>query len=111
MGTDFGRVMPIAVIPFTGTIFAMVLAFLVLGYVDGAVSQGLIPRVVDVDAAVAALQAYAVATLGFLAGALASNRIRDLSLQGFQRALLVAVAGELPALLGLVWGFLAIGSL
>jgi len=60
---------------------------------------------------VSSLQAYAVATLGFLAGALASNRVKDLSLRGFQRAVLFAAAGEFPALLGLVGSFLAIRGL
>lgn len=111
MGTDFGRVLPIWVIPFTGVIFGLVLGFLALGAVDNFVSGSTVFSSAEADAAVAALQAYAVSTLGFLAGALASNRVKDLSIQGFQRAVLFAVAGEVPALLGLVWAFLAIGKL
>ncbi len=111
LGSDFGRILPLAVVSFTGTIFALVLGFLVLGYVGTAVDGGLIPTPSSVVAAVSALQAYAVATFGFLAGALASNRVRDLGLRGFQRAVLLAVAGEVPALFGLVLAFLAIGAL
>ncbi len=111
MGTDFGRILPVAVISFTGTIFAILLGFLVFGYVTTAFDNGLIASASSVSSAVAAMQAYAVATLGFLAGAWASNRVRDLSRNGFQRAVLFAVAGEVPALVGLVAAFLAIGAL
>lgn len=111
MGSDFGRVLPLWVIPFSGTIFALLLVFFLLGAVDGFLSGSTVFGSTDVDAVVAALQAYSVATLGYLAGAFASNRIRDLSLRGFQRALGFAVAGEFPAVLGLVWAFLAIARL
>ncbi len=111
LGTDFGRILPIAVIPFTASIFALVLGFLVLGYVETALDGGLIPAASSVSTAVSSLQAYSVATLGFLAGAVASNRFQDLSESGYQRALLFAVAGELPAVIGLVAAFLAIQGL
>jgi len=111
MGHDFGRILPLSVIPHTGTVYALVLGFLVLGAIENYVSGAATLAQANVDGAVASLQAYAIATLGFLAGALASNRIQDLSLRGYQRALLFVAVGELPAVLGLVWAFLAIGKL
>lgn len=111
MGSDFGRILSLWVVPFTGVVFALVLGFLILGSTDNFLRGNTVFASADVDAVVAAMQAYGIATLGFLAGAVASNRVKDLSLQGFQRALGFVVAGEFPALLGLVWAFLAIGKL
>ncbi len=111
MGSDFGRVLRLSMIPFTSAIFAMVLVFLLFGYVGYAIGSGRVASASAVDAVTAAFQAYAVATLAFPAAALASIRLRDLSRAGFQRALVLQIAGEVPALLGLVWAFLAVGNL
>ncbi len=111
LGQDFGRVLPIWVIPFTGTVFALVLAFLVFGALDNALAGYAVPSSSDANTAVVALQIYAVTTLGYLVGSLLSNRVKDLSASGFGRALTFAVPCELPAVLGLVWAFLAIGAL
>ncbi len=111
LGSDFGRVLPISVIPFTDSIFALVLGFLTFGYISGFVDGGAPASASAVVSAISALQAYAVASLAVPIAAAASNRVRDLSARGFTRALMVAEIGELPILLGLVMGFLAIGGL
>jgi hypothetical protein len=114
LGSDFGRVLPIAVIPFTGVIFALILDFLLLGYLVDFLPGGpsnSFASAAAVDSAVSAFQAYVVATLAYPVATFVSNRIRDLSTRGFTRALLIMEMGELPVLLGLIWGFLAIGDL
>jgi len=111
LGSDFGRVLPISVIPFTDAVFAVVLGFLAFSYVDGIAHGGTPAASAAVDAAVTAMQAYAVASLAIPVSATASNRVQDLSSRGFSRALMIAELGELPILLGLVMGFLAIGGL
>lgn len=108
LGTDFGRVLPISVIPFTDSVFALVLAFLAFGYLDGIANGAASASTAAVGSAVAALQAYAVASVAIPVAAAASNRVRLLSARGFSRALLVAELGELPIILGLVMGFLAL---
>ncbi len=111
LGSDFGRVLPLSVIPFTGSVFAMVLAFLAFGYVDGVVIGSYIAPSAAVDSAVSALQAYSLACLAIPVTAWVSNRVRDLSGRGFTRALLIEDVGELPLLLGLVLVFLALSGL
>lgn len=111
LGSDFGRVLPISIIPFTDVIFALVLASLAFLYID-RVAHGDVPAPASaVGTAVSAFQAYAVASLAIPASAAVSNRVRDLSARGFTRALMIADLGELPILLGLVMGFLAISGL
>ncbi len=111
LGTDFGRVLPVSVIPVTDAIFALVLGFLSFGYVDVATTGGIPASSAAVASAVSALQAYAVASVAIPVAAAASNRVRDLSARGFTRALMIAELGELPILLGLVMGFLAMAGL
>jgi hypothetical protein len=111
LGSDFGRVLPISVIPFTDMVFALVLAFFAFRYIDG-IAHGDAPAAsTAVVSAVNAFQAFAVASLAIPASAAVSNRVRDLSARGFTRALMIADVGELPILLGLVMGFLALGGL
>ncbi len=111
LGSDFGRVLPISVIPFTDSIFALVLAFLAFGYISWVVGGGAAAGTPAVVSAVTALQAYAVASLAIPVAAAVSNRVRDLSARGFMRALLIAEIGELPIILGLVMGFMALAGL
>ena len=114
LGSDFGRVLPVAVIPFTGVVFGLVLNFLLLGYLLDFIPGGAgtaFAAAAPVQAVVSAFQAYTVATLAFPAATLASNRVRDTSQRGFLRAVVLMEAGELPVLLGLIWAFLAIGGL
>ncbi len=111
LGSDFGRVLPISVIPFTDSVFALFLVFLTFGYIDGFVEGGLAASTSAVGSAVSALQAYAVAGLAIPVAAAVSNRVRDLSARGFGRALMIADMGELPIVLGLVIGFLALRGL
>lgn len=111
LGSDFGRVLPISVIPFTDSVFALFLAFLAFDYVD-RIAYGAAPASAgNIDASVSALQAYAMASLAIPVAAAVSNRVRDLSSRGFMRALAVAEAGELPIIVGLVLGFLALTGL
>lgn len=111
LGSDFGRVLPISVIPFTDAVFAFILTLFAFAYIDGFVGGAPAAGVTAVSSAVAALQAYAVASVAVPVAAAVSNRVRDLSARGFSRALMIADLGELPIILGLVMGFLAIGGL
>lgn len=111
LGSDFGRVLPISVIPFTDMVFALVLAFFAFGYVGGVAQGGTPASSAAVGSAVSAFQAYAVASLAIPVSAVVSNRVRDLSARGFTRALMIVDLGEIPIILGLVWGFLAIRGL
>lgn len=60
-------------IPHTGTVYALVPAFLVFGAIDNALSGYPVPSSANVDSTVMALQVYAVATLGYLVGSMLSN--------------------------------------
>lgn len=114
LGSDFGRILPVAVTSFTGVIFALVLGFLLAGYLVEFLPGGAsaVPALPDrEEAVVGALQAYTVATLAFPAAALASNRVRDMSQRGFMRAVIVMELGEVPVLAGLILGFLALTGL
>ena len=111
LGSDYGRVLPLSVIPFTAAVFAVVLGILTFGYL-GDMARGNPPAPTSaVEAVVTALQAYAVACLAVPVTAVVSNRVRDLGTRGFTRALLISDVGELPLILGLVMGFLAVGGL
>ncbi|HYM40752.1 MAG TPA: hypothetical protein VEY12_11550 [Thermoplasmata archaeon] len=111
LGSDFGRVLPISVIPFTDMVFVLVLAVFAFRYVHGVAQGGIPAGAAAVGSAVSAFQAYAVASVAIPVSAAVSNRGRDLSARGFVRALMIADLGELPVILGLVLGFLAIGGL
>lgn len=113
LASDFGRILPLAVIPFTGVVFALVLNFLLAGYLENFLPGGAIPSspLSAILATVSAFQAYTIATLAFPAATLASNRVRDMSQRGLMRAMLLLEIGEVPVLVGLVLGFLAIGAL
>lgn len=114
LGSDFGRILPVAVTSFTGVVFALLLCFLLLGYLmeflPSSSAYSLAPTD-RVDAAVGAFQAFTVATLAFPAAALASNRVRDMSQRGFLKAVIVMELGELPVVVGLVLGFFALSAL
>ncbi len=110
VGSDFGRVLPLYVIPVTSVVFAMTLAFLTLGslFTDAwnpinlsSGASGSIVLAYQFFCGAAVLQ---LMTLGF------SNRIQDLSGHGFSRTMILADAGEVPLVLALVWVFLALGA-
>ena len=112
LGADFGRVLPLAVVPFTGVVFALILEFLLLGLFDGQLTTGANSiDITQVDATASAFTAFGVALAAFPVAAWVSNHVRRLSPADYPRALVVMVAGELPALFGLVRVFLALGSL
>jgi hypothetical protein len=111
LGSEFGRVLPLGVVPATGVIFALILVFLVLSYADSVLAG--VPGAPDsaVSGAIGSFQAFALGTVAFPVAAGVSNRVRDLSQRGFIRAILIMELGELPVLVGLVQTFLALGSL
>ena len=111
LGPEFGRVLPLWVVPATGVIFALILVFLVLAYVDSVLAG--VPVASDSAAsdAISSFQAFALGTVAFPVAAGFSSRVRDLNQRGFMRAILIMEVGELPVLVGLVQTFLALGSL
>ena len=111
LGSEFGRVLPLWVVPATGVIFALILVFLVLSYADSVLAGVPVAPDSAVSGAIASFQAFAVGTVAFPVAAGVSNRVRDLSQRGFMRAILIMELGELPVLVGLVQTFLALGSL
>lgn len=111
LSSDFRRVLPLAVIPYTASVFAFVVAFLVLRYVGYVLGGGTVAAPDRLSAVVSALQAFAVSMLAMPVGSAVSNRVKDLGLRGFRRAALIADLGEVPMVVGLVWAFLAIGGL
>lgn len=108
---DMGRVITLYAIPFTAVVFALVMDIILFGSIDSLVAGGRPASAAAVDAVVRAFVAFSLATLAFPVAAAVSNRIRDLSGRGFLRMILVLEAGEVPIVLGLVMGLLAIGSL
>ncbi len=111
LGPEFGRVLPLWVVPATGVIFALIVVFLLLAYVDSVLAG--VPAASDsaVSGATASFQAFALGTVAFPVAAGFSNRVRNLNQRGFMRAILIMELGELPVLVGLVQAFLALGSL
>jgi hypothetical protein len=109
--TDTGRVMVLWIIPMTAVLFALILNLQVLGVMNSALAGTRTLRTDAVDNVFRALGAFSLGTLGFPVAAFVSRRIRDLSGRGFLRILLVFEAGELPVVLGMAMGLLAIGSL
>ncbi len=111
LGSGFGRVLPLSVVPATAVVFALVLQLFLVGYTDSVRAGGPVASDSALSGAIGSFQAFAVGTVTFPIAAVFSNRIRDLSQRGFTRALLILEIGELPVLVGLVQAFLALGSL
>ncbi len=111
LGSEFGRVLPLWVVPATGVIFALILVFLVLAYVDSVLGGVPVGSDSAASGAISSFQAFALGTVAFPVAAGFSNRMRDLNQRGFVRAILIMEVGELPVLVGLVQTFLALGSL
>jgi len=111
LGSEFGRVLPLAVVPATGVVFALILVFLLLAYVDSVLAGFPVASDSALSSAISSFQAFAVGTVAFPVAAGFSNRVRDLNQRGFMRAILIMEVGELPLLIGLVQTFLALGSL
>ncbi len=111
LGSGFGRVLPLSVVPTTAVVFALVLLLFLLGYTDSVRAGGPVASDSVLSGAIGSFQAFAVGTVAFPIAAGFSNRIRDLSQRGFTRALLIVEIGELPVLVGLVQAFLALSSL
>jgi len=111
LGSGFGRVLPLSVVPATGAIFAVILVFLVLTYADSVLAGVPVASDPALSSAISSFQAFALGTVAFPVAAGVSNRVRDLNQRGFARAILIMELGELPVLVGLVQVFLALGSL
>jgi len=110
LGSGFGRVLPLSVLPATAVVFALILLLLLLGYTDSVLAGGPAASDSALSGAIGSFQAFAVGTVAFPAAAGFSNRIRELSPRGFTRAILIMEIGELPVLVGLVQTFLALSS-
>jgi hypothetical protein len=111
VGADFGRVLPIVVVPETVVMFALFLAFLGIGALDWAAANSRALSVSAVDSVVLALQIYVVASLAAPVGAIISSGVRDLSGRGFMAAILPAEASIVPVIVALAWAFLQIQTL
>ncbi len=111
VGSAFGRVLPLSVVPATAVVFALILVLLLLAYVDSVLAGGPAASDSALSGAIGSFQAFAVGTVAFPVAARFSNRVRDLSQRGFTRAILIMEVGELPVLVGLVQTFLALRSL
>jgi hypothetical protein len=111
LGVEFGRVLPLYVIPQTLSVFALVLAFLVLGAISDAIVLQVPFLSAGVDATVSGLLAFALGTLATPLGVAVSNRVEALDERGFLRALIPAEAGVAVAIAGLAYAFLQLGSL
>jgi len=111
LGSEFGRVLPLWAVPATGVVFALILVFLVLAYVDSVLAGVPVAPDSALSGAINSFQAFALGTVAFPVAAGFSNRVRDLNQRGFMRAILIMEVGELPVLVGLVQTFLALSSL
>jgi len=112
VGPAFPRVLPLIVVPTTGPVFALVLAFLLLGNITSIVNGSLSPRPEVVDAVGAGFLIFGASNLGYLGGAVASNRVSNLlSPRGFGQALIRLVVGELAVVLALLYAFLQISAM
>jgi hypothetical protein len=78
VGPAFGRVLPLVVAPATGQVFAVALAFLLLGNIASIVSGSLSSRPEVVDAVTGGFLIFGASNLGYLGGAVASNRVSNL---------------------------------
>jgi F0F1-type ATP synthase membrane subunit c/vacuolar-type H+-ATPase subunit K len=111
LGIEFGRVLPLVVIPETLSIFALILAFLIVGVIGDVVDAGASLPSAGVDATVLGLVGFAVSTLATPLGIVFSNRVKALDGKGFIRALLPVEAGAGVAMAGLLYAFLQIQAL
>ena len=112
MGPAFPRVLPLIVVPTTGPVFALVLAFLLVGNITPIVNGSLSSRPEVVDAVAVAFLIFGASNLGYVGGALASNRVSNLlSPRGFGQALIRLVVGEVAVVVGLLYAFLQISAM
>lgn len=112
LSVQFGRVLPVMVIPNTSLVFAVVLSYLALGRLPDFL--GPTPALSEAAANSVALvfQVFALAALGKPVGIALSLRVRDITTtQGFTRMLSFAEIAAFLSIVALVWGFLQLGSL
>lgn len=101
----------VLIIPFTAVVFALVVSFLFVGELDGLTTSGAVPSAAASMAAISALQAFSLGTIGYPVAAATANRVEDLSGRGFLRLLSIVCAGEFPLLFGLILVFSAFNAL
>jgi F0F1-type ATP synthase membrane subunit c/vacuolar-type H+-ATPase subunit K len=112
VGPAFGRVLPLIVVPATGQVYSVVLAFLLVGKLSSLMNGSVPPQPDVVDAVAAGFLIFGGSNLGYFGGAVASNRVSNLlSPRGFSQALVRLVVGELAPFLGLVYAFLQISAM
>lgn len=110
-GPEFGRILALAGIPLTGVVFAALMFSLLLRIFDGQLTGVNWIDITQVDATRSAFIAFAVSVWAFPVAAWVSNYVRVLSREDLLKSLSVMVAGEIPAVFGLVLGLLALGAL
>ncbi len=110
VGLDFGRVLPLVVVPSTVVIFGLVLSFLVLGRVED--SAGWAPLTVEGATRMGtALLVYSASTTAVAVSSFVAGRVRDLrQMRNFVRAVSMTDSGVLISILALAWAFSQITS-
>lgn len=112
ISVQFGRVLPVLVVPNTSLVFAMVLVFLALGRLSGFLAAPSTLSSAAVEQFAAVFQVFAVSAMANPVGIGLSLRVRDLTTsQGFVRSLSFADIATVAPLAALLWGFLQLGSL
>src|SRR5712692_7993649 len=111
LSTDLGRVLPVALIAFTGVVFAQVIGIRLVAVLSAQLHGLVIIDITTIPSATTAFQAFTLALVAFPVAAWFSNKVKYLSGRGFALALIVMEAGEIPVLLGLVQSLLAIEAL
>ena len=111
LGEEFGRVLPLIVIPETLSILALILVFLILGIIVDVIDVGATLSPSGVEATILGLQVFAVSTLATPVGIAVSNRVTELDSRGFLRALIPMEIGVVATIAALAWAFLQVGSL
>jgi len=111
LGSEFGRVLPLAVCRATGVVFALTWCSCFSPMWTSVLAGFPVASDSALSSAISSFQAFAVGTVAFPVAAGFSNRVRDLNQRGFMRAILIMEVGELP--LRLAWSrpFPLLGSL
>ncbi len=110
-GPEFRRILALAAIPLTGVAFAVLMSLSLLRIFDGQLTGANWIDITQVDATRSAFIAFSLSVLAFPVAAWVSNHVQVSSPTDLLKALSVMVAGEIPAVFGLVLGLLALGAL
>ncbi len=111
LSDDFGRILPVLVVPNTSLVFALVLGFLALARISDFLTNPSALSAAAANQVAVVFQVYALASLGNLAGIGLSLRIQDFSTpRGFMRMMNFAEVAVVAPMFALIWGFLQLGS-